>query len=113
MVIRKIISNGVVHYKQDEISKAISNFYKDLYKKQIDVKSPDDNKLFKDLPTLSTDQKEFLNTPLSINELRATLNTCDESAPGPDGITYRTLENTWDVLGPLIFDSWMYSQKFK
>jgi len=31
MVIRKIISNGVVNYKQSDIDKAIKKFYKDLY----------------------------------------------------------------------------------
>ena len=31
MLIRKIISNGTTFHKQDEITKAITNFYKDLY----------------------------------------------------------------------------------
>jgi len=57
MIIRKIISNGIISYKQDEISKAIKNFYQKLYKKQPDLKKPDDSELFKDLPQLSPEQR--------------------------------------------------------
>ncbi len=110
MIIRKIISNGKIHYKQNEISKAIVNFYRNLYKKQTDIKEPDDNKLFKDLPKLNPQQKEMLDKPLTIDELKITLKTCDESAPGPDGLTYRTIDHTWEIMGPLISSSWSYSQ---
>jgi len=112
MIIRKIISNGVVCHKQDEISKAITKFYKELYKKQPDIKKPDDNRLFKDLPKLNSEQREMLDKPLSLDEIRATLNTCEESAPGPDGITYKTYCHTWEIMGPLILNSWTYSQGF-
>jgi len=111
MIIRKIISNGSIYHKQDEISKAITSFYKKLYKKQTDISPPDDSRLFKDLPKLNPDQKVMLDKPVTLDELKQTLSTCDESAPGPDGLTYRTIEYTWSILGPLILESWTFSQK--
>ncbi len=52
----------------------------------------------------------MLEQPITLDELKATLKTCDESAPGPDGLTYKTIEHSWDVVGPLILDSWNLSQ---
>jgi exonuclease III len=111
MIIRKIISNGTVSYKQDEISKAIKKFYQTLYKKQPDLKKPDDSELFKDLPTITPEQNKMLSEPLTLSELWATLGTCDESAPGPDGLSYKVLKHTWDIIGPLILESWRCSQR--
>jgi len=110
MIVRKIVSNGIIHHKQDEISKAIVKFYRDLYKKQTDIIPPDNSRLFKDLPKISTEHREMLDKQITLCELWDTLRTCDESAPGPDGITYRTIEHSWEILGPLILDSWKYSQ---
>jgi len=111
MVIRKIISNDVASYKQSEISKAIENFYEKLYKKQYNLVSPDNSPLFQDLPKLNPVQREDLGKPISLDELAVTLKTCSESAPGPDGISYKTLSHTWDIMGPLIFDAWTHSCK--
>ena len=109
MLIRKIVSNGITYLKQDEISKAITNFYKNLYKKQDNLKTPDDTELFKDLPQEPDEMKLNLSKPLTLNKLELTLKTCKESAPGPDGISYTTLTNTWGLLGPLIINAWEHS----
>ena len=51
MQIRKIVSNGITYHTQDEISKAINQFYKNLYKKQDNLKPIDENdSLFQNLP---------------------------------------------------------------
>jgi hypothetical protein len=88
--IRKLISNGNMVTKQDEISKMISKFYKDLYAKQPELKKLKDKQtgMFNNLPKLSPTDKEAIKLPLTQNELYTALMTCDESAPGPDGITY-------------------------
>jgi len=110
MQIRKIISNGQTSYKQDEISKAISSFYKKLYSKQKDLKNFDpNNDLFQDLPKISDVEKSELEKPINLEELEKTLKTCGESAPGPDGISYNVYKNTWPVSGPIILDAWNHS----
>jgi len=43
MQIRKIVSNGSTFYRQDEISKAICDFYRELYKKQENLTPVDSN----------------------------------------------------------------------
>ncbi len=111
MIIRKIISNGTIAYKQDEISKAIRNFYQALYKKQTNLKNPDNSELFVDLPKLTTKQSTELGKPLTLEELLGTLGTCDESAPDPDGLSYNVLCHTWDIVGHMILESWECSQR--
>jgi len=110
MQIRKIISNGSTFYKQDEISKAINSFYRNLYKKQENLKPIDnDDELFKDLPTLNETEKSELEKPLNINEIHKTLLSCKDSAPGPDGISYDVYKQTWEVSGQVIMDAWNHS----
>jgi exonuclease III len=111
MQIRKIISNGVMYYKQDEISKAINEFYKDLYKKKNVEQELIKDEMFNDLPKLNTSQQKEIGKPLTLDELKETLKTCSESAPGPDGITYKTYQTLWDDLGPLIHEAWNHSCK--
>jgi hypothetical protein len=110
MLIRKIISNGRVHKTKNEIKEAIQCFYKNLYDKQTDLKSVDtNNKLFQDLPSLSEPDKAELDKKLTLDELHKTLQTCGESAPGPDGITYKTYAHTWEISGKIILDAWDHS----
>jgi len=111
--IRKLTSNGINVTKQDEISKMISKFYKELYAKQPELKKLKDDQsgMFNNLPELSATEKEAIKLPLTLNEMYNALMTCDESAPGPDGITYGVYKKTWDICGPLIFNSWEYSNK--
>jgi len=113
MLIRKIISNGTTFHKQDEITKAITNFYKDLYKKQPNLKTPDSGNLLHGLPTLSDEQKAFLESPLTLDELTKALNTCNESAPGFDGISYDTYKALWDIVGPFVLSAWIHSTQIK
>jgi exonuclease III len=112
MQIRKIISNGKANYTQDEISKAISNFYKNLYSKQKELKNFDEtDDLFKNLPTLDVSDQRNLDKDITLDELEQTLKTCNESAPGPDGITYDTYKRTWSISGNVILNAWNFSCK--
>ncbi len=114
MVIRKIISNGRQHTEQDEISKAITTFYRNLYKKNDKILKTDSEefkKLSEDLPKLSDDDKNFLKKPITKQEIYDSLKTCKESAPGPDGITYDIYKKLWDIFGNLIFEAWEHSVK--
>ncbi len=111
MQIRKIVSNGNTFYKQDEISKAIHNFYRELYKKQNVNPLDPNNEMFNNLPKLNETDKNALESPLTLDELHQTLLTCGESAPGPDGITYDTYKNLWSIAGPIILNAWEFSNK--
>ena len=114
MLIRKITSNGITHFKQDEISKAISKFYKNLYKKTENLENvTTEHQFLKDLPKLDENEKQQLAQPFSLEELENALKTCDDSAPGMDGITYDTYKHLWEITGPLIKQAWDYSLEIK
>jgi hypothetical protein len=114
MIIRKITSNGTTHFKQDEISKAIEKFYKDLYKKNESlIKTTPNHEFLKDLPKLDENDKLQLSQPITLEELKDTLKTCQDSAPGMDGITYDTYKQLWDIMGPFIKNAWDYSLNVK
>ncbi len=114
MLLRKITSNGTTHYKQDEISKAIQKFYENLYKENSNVQktSPNDEFL-KDLPKLDENDKFLLSQPITLEELKETLDTCEDSAPGMDGITYDTYKELWQITGPYIKNAWDHSMDVK
>jgi exonuclease III len=109
MQIRKIISNGITYSSQNEISKAITNFYKKLYQKQTNLTEPENSTLLENLPQLSEAENDELNKDLTLDELKNALNTCKESAPGLDGITYDTYRHLWEIVGTYILESWKYS----
>ena len=114
MLIRKITSNGITHFKQDEISKAINKFYKNLYQKNKNLENVTiEHQFLKDLPKLDENEKQYLAQPFTLEELENALKTCDDSAPGMDGITYDTYKHLWEITGPLIKQAWDYSLETK
>jgi exonuclease III len=114
MLIRKITSNGMTYFKQDEISKAIHKFYQNLYKKNENVqKTTLNHKFLEDLPKLDENDKLLLSQPITLDELKETLKTCEDSAPGIDGITYNTYKELWEIIGPFIKNAWDHSINVK
>jgi len=113
MQIRKIISNGNAVTGQSEIEKAISNFYKNLYANKKGTKPLQEDKagMFDNLPKISDQDSANLKRPITEQELKESLDTCAESAPGPDGITYGTYKKLWPIFGTLILKSWDFSNK--
>jgi hypothetical protein len=65
--------------------------------------------MFENLPKLKEEEVNMLKQPITMEELEMALNTCEESAPGPDGITYGVYKKTWTIFGPLLHKSWQYS----
>ena len=81
------------------------NFYSSLYtEKQVHV----DYDFFSHCPTLRPEEQELVGTEITLSELRATLKTCKDSAPGLDGIPYSFYKVYTDLLLPLILESWQY-----
>jgi hypothetical protein len=50
-----------------------------------------------------------METELSEADLLAALNTCADTSPGPDGISYSTYKKLWSIVGPIILNSWKHS----
>ena len=54
-------------------------------------------------------KNDELNRPITVHDLQKTLQTCKDSAPGPDGIPYSLIKLTWNYYGPLLVRSWNYA----
>ena len=61
----------------------------------------------------SETDNEGLDREISLEELFETLNGCAETAPGPDGITYKVYQKLWRQMGPILLDAWKYSLEIK
>jgi exonuclease III len=103
------IKDGEEMYSgQEQVMKGITKFYKELYSEQI-TKNNNDNDFYQNCPKLTEEQKNTLETEISINELKKALSSCKDSAPGPDGIPYMVYKKYWKMTGPIIHAAWLYS----
>jgi len=98
--------NGMLT-NQIEIADHIVEFYSKLYEEK--NTSDNYNDLLSDLPKLSDEDRNQLDEPISTEELESTLKGCTESAPGPDGLSYKVYKILWEQVGAYLLDSWNYS----
>jgi exonuclease III len=93
---------------QVNVSKLIADFYRKLYSKK---DRPDNFRedYYQHCPKLNDEQKQFMDNNLTLKELKEALFTCQDSAPGPDGITYGIYKKYWGIVGQILLDSWNHS----
>ena len=107
-LISKIKHDGNEYIGQTEITKGITEFYKNLYAKKDKVETRDDD-FYSHCPKLTAEQAKIVDTALTNQDLINALKTCKDSAPGPDGIPYMVYKKYWKIAGPIILDAWTYS----
>ena len=107
-LIHKIVGNGVEYSGQEEVTKGITNFYRELYDKKTGEYTQDKD-YYKYCPKLNPEQATSLEQELTLNNLHEALKTCKDSSPGPDGIPYIVYKKLWEITGPYILNSWKYS----
>ena len=94
--------------EKSEIEIELRNFYKSLYEsvpEEINLT----NDFFANVNPVHPDQAATITMDLTLDELAATLQTCKDSAPGPDGIPYSYLRYFWQDIGPILLKAWQYS----
>ena len=93
------------------IEAEIANYYKQLYEidDQIVSSDGDINEFFNNINMISDDEEEDIVKPITSDELRSTLHSCQDSAPGPDGISYSIIGELWVIFGPILLEAWNYS----
>ena len=94
---------------QNTIQELVREFYEDLYKEQQNLITDYDSFFSPDTPMLDDDERRMLDREVSMEEITKTLNLCEESSPGPDGITYKTYQALWEVLGTFSLKAWNFS----
>jgi hypothetical protein len=60
-------------------------------------------------PKLSKVARDSMEAELSDVDLLAALDTCTDSAPGADGISYFTYNKPWSIARSFISNSWKHS----
>jgi exonuclease III len=104
--------NGVLRHSIQDLMAIASKFYKTLYADPMDKKvtrlSED---MFKLCPKINKSSQQSLDKEITMTDLKKTLSTTKDSAPGEDGISYQFYKRYLDLLGPYLIDSWNYSLK--
>uniref|UniRef100_A0A096LX15 Reverse transcriptase domain-containing protein n=1 Tax=Poecilia formosa TaxID=48698 RepID=A0A096LX15_POEFO len=104
--ITSIIVNGQILHDPQEINVAFKNYYEELYKAQISIKSEDINQFLKNLniPKFSEEDKENLDLEITKEELGQAINDMKSGKrAGPDGLPidlYKTFKDK--LLTPLL-----------
>ena len=90
----------------------VKSFYVSLYKStglNPDLALAQDPEFFSQCPTLDLVQQQLLMGPISIEELKESLKTCQDSSPGLDGIPYSFYTTFGEVLLPSLLNSWNHA----
>ena len=107
-----LIDNNLIR-DRNIISGHVENFYSGLYEKG-DSKIKNKSMIYKFLDKLSVvpnTSRNMLDSDITVEELYCTLKSCQDSAPGPDGIPYSLIKLTWKHFGGLLLDSWKQAKE--
>ena len=113
--ILEIVCNGIRYTGNTDVIVGIREFYRDLYESKSSQNQGDDDDegkeddFYKECKKLDPESKDKLEESISKDELRRALNSCKESAPGPDGIPYMFYKKYWHLVGEIITESWEHS----
>ena len=107
----EVIQNEMGEIVNDpkEVEAAIVDFYKNLYEAEDLTVNNDDQEFFNELDPISDIDDVNVAALPTADDLLATLKTCNDSAPGPDGIPYSILKLLWPTYGELLRNAWEYS----
>ena len=111
----KIVSNdGNIITDEVKIEDEIKLFYKNLYEDfSTELIEQNDVDFFQEIEPIADSDDREIGREISVEELRKTLNTCDDSSPGPDGIPYSIIGLVWNIFGPTLASAWKYSVENK
>jgi hypothetical protein len=107
-LIDRIRSGDTTYEGHKEVSDGIKQFYQDLYRVRPRNRNPD-RSFYENCPKLSEENKDLMEKNLDLMDLKKALNTCKDSAPGPDGIPYEIYRRYWNITGQILLDAWNFS----
>jgi hypothetical protein len=100
--------DGTETSNSTQIKTHVHAFYNELYNhnRVTDIA----NDLFQYMFKVEQPENDAISTDITLEELWRTLKPLKATTPGPDGISNLYLKKLWDIMGPLILDSWRQSQ---
>lgn len=96
-----------------EINEVLQQFYKELYTSDINPQQDELTDFFTniDMPKLSTEQIEWLDSPITENEIRRAVSCMKTGkSPGVDGFPAEYYKQYIDILAPILKD--VYNEAF-
>ncbi len=90
---------------ENGIRQAVTNFYSQLYNRNLRDLVEDDS-FFQHMFSVDPADKYGIDAPIHVGELWEALKPTKATTPGPDGISNTYLKKLWDILGPLIAAAW-------
>ena len=108
----ELLDGNTVIKDKNSLNDFVEDFYKKLYEKgnQSVTNSSSLDSFLSNLDMVSDELKDKVDSDLTLEELYNTLKSCQDSAPGPDGIPYSLIKLTWKHFGKLLLDSWNYAR---
>ena len=101
--------DGTLVTESREIDKEIISYYKELYENGPPISVTDDDTFFNQIESISGQEEDELVKEIGMEELRISLHSSKDSAPGPDGIPYSIIGSLWSIYGPILTEAWRYS----
>lgn len=104
--------SGVVITQPPLVNNVFREFYSELYKSETPDDLTDMHAFLSplELPSLSTEEANQLDAPLTLEELRsAAVSMTRHKSPGLDGIPPELFVELWDLVGPLLVKSIQHS----
>jgi len=98
--IEKLVTDRGEVTREGEINEEVLNFYKGLY--ESGTRSVPDDTFFSNIEKARHEDVNKVMQPIQKEELYATLLTCADSAPGPDGIPYSYYKHFWNFFGDVL-----------
>lgn len=101
--------NGVVTSSK-EINQVFKNFYENLYTSSCSPNPEDTETFFSSihLPSVSKEQKDMLDAPITEEEIRATISSMKSGkSPGLDGFPVEYYKKYIDILAPILHKVYM------
>ena len=94
-----------------EIEAEIVKYYKNLYEDydKTELRFDNNDGFFDNISEITAESRDKVVKPITKDELRTTLRSCKNSAPGPDGIPYSVWGELWDLLGDIVTEAWAHS----
>ena len=93
--------DGTVLTESSEIEEEIVDFYKKLYEERKPT-SNQDATFFDQVEAISDDDDKEASDVITCEALKETLSSCQDTAPGPDGIPYSYLTLLWTSYGNIV-----------
>jgi hypothetical protein len=94
---------------QTKLSKIMDIANQKLYEPKTTVSVLPENDFFNLCLSLTNEARDLMEKDLTTQELINTLKTCNESAPGPDGIPYSYYTTFHSILLPKMLQAWQWS----